>query len=64
VTSPTRPGDENFVTASSQLNDGLKSCRAVLSNYRSWLAGDGAGEGSQAGFNETGDEEDDDRSST
>ena len=44
MTSPTRPGDENFVAANSQLNDGLKSCRAVLSNYRSLLAGESVGE--------------------
>ena len=44
MTSPTGPGDENFVAASSQLNDGLKSCRAVVSNYRSLLAGESAGE--------------------
>ena len=44
VTSPTGTGDENFVAASSQLNDGLKSCRAVVSNYRSLLAGESVGE--------------------
>ena len=49
VTSPTGPGDEHFVAASSQLNDGLKSCRAVVSNYRSLLAGESAGEAEPVG---------------
>ena len=32
-------GEANVEAASSQLNDGLKSCRAVVSNYRALLAG-------------------------
>jgi len=49
------PGDENFDAANARLSDGLKSCRAVLSNYRALLAGDGEGERGQAGFSETGE---------
>ena len=63
MTSLTGPGEENFVAASSQLNDGLKSCRAVVSNYRSLLAGESAGEPYQAGFTETGDGAEDERPS-
>jgi hypothetical protein len=63
VTSLTGPGEKNFVAASSQLNDGLKSCRAVVSNYRSLLVGETAGEPDQAAFIETGDGDEDDRRS-
>ena len=47
------PGDENFDTANARLNDGLKSCRAVLSNYRALLVGDGEGQRGETGFTET-----------
>ena len=55
MTSPLDPGDQNFEDASSQLDAGLRTCRAVLSNYRSLLAGDGAEEGVHAGFTEPGE---------
>lgn len=32
--------DADFEQASSQLNQGLKSCRAVVDNYRAILAGE------------------------
>lgn len=55
MTSPLEPGDENFETASSQLDAGLRTCRTVLSNYRSLLAGD-TGEGtSERNFSDGGD---------
>ena len=41
MTSPLDPGDENFEAASSQLHAGLRTCRSVLSNYRSLIAGEG-----------------------
>ena len=63
VISQSGPGDDNFVATSSQLNDGLKTCRAVLSNYRSLLADETGGDADQAGFNETSDGDDDERSS-
>ena len=37
---PTRPGDDRFDVANSRLEDGLRSCRAVLSNYRMLLGND------------------------
>jgi hypothetical protein len=55
VASPIDPVDEDFNAASSRLNDGLRSCRAVLSNYRSLLAGDADEVMGRAGFSETGD---------
>ena len=51
--TPIDPGDEDFSAASSRLNDGLRSCRAVLSTYRSLLGGDGDEPMDQGGFNET-----------
>jgi hypothetical protein len=39
-TSP--PPDGDFKKASSNLDQGLKSCRAVISGYRALLAGDQA----------------------
>jgi hypothetical protein len=48
-------GEERFDAASSRLNDGLRSCRAVLSNYRALLAGDGE-VGDQAAFTEAVEE--------
>lgn len=38
--SPLDPNDSNFDEANSRLNDGLRSCRSVVSNYRALLAGD------------------------
>ena len=35
------PANESFGATQARLNDGLKSCRAVLSNYRTLLAHDG-----------------------
>ena len=55
MTSPLDPGDENFEAASSQLDAGLRTCRTVLSNYRSLLAGEAGDDGVQAGFTETGE---------
>jgi hypothetical protein len=36
------PNDTEFKEASSQLDQGLKSCRSVLNNYRAILADDHA----------------------
>jgi hypothetical protein len=36
------PNETEFEQASSQLNQGLKSCRSVLDNYRAILADDHA----------------------
>ncbi|NUR46356.1 MAG: hypothetical protein HOP91_09435 [Sphingomonas sp.] len=55
MTSPLEPGDENFETASSQLDAGLRTCRTVLSNYRSLLAGETGEDGAQASFTESGE---------
>src|SRR5437868_6618681 len=44
VPSPTDPNDEKFEDASSQLSEGLKSCRAVVSGYRALLVGDVSGD--------------------
>ena len=55
MTSPLEPGDENFETASSQLDAGLRTCRTVLSNYRSLLAGEPGEDGAQASFTESGE---------
>lgn len=52
MTPPTQPNDDMFDSASSRLNEGLRSCRAVLSNYRSLLTSDGEEETSQSGFNQ------------
>ena len=58
VTSPNDSHDSNFDIASAQLNDGLRSCRSVVSNYRSLLAGDvddGLGQERFAGSDESGE---------
>ena len=55
MTSPLEPGDESFATASSQLDAGLRTCRTVLSNYRSLIAGDGEPDSEQVGFTEAGE---------
>ena len=34
------PNDTKFEAASSRLKDGLKSCQAVVSNYRALFAGE------------------------
>ena len=59
VTSPTHHDDTNFDAASSQLNDGLRSCRSVVSNYRALLAGDADDGLGNAGYadNDARDEE-------
>jgi hypothetical protein len=41
VNSPSDPGDDRFDETASQLDAGLRTCRAVVSNYRSLLVGDG-----------------------
>ena len=53
MTTPSDPDDQNFESMNVQLNDGLRSCRAVVSNYRALLAGDGHDLGGPAGFGET-----------
>ena len=53
--SPIDPKDENFEDASLRLNEGLRSCRAVVSSYRALLAGDGAEEAGGPALTETGD---------
>jgi hypothetical protein len=47
------PSNESFDATHARLNDGLKCCRAVLSNYRTLLAGDGDDDRCQARFGET-----------
>ena len=42
---PANADDQHFEDASSQLNDGLKSCRAVISGYRTLLSGQDGGQG-------------------
>jgi hypothetical protein len=46
VPPQTDPDDANPEGVSSRLDEGLRSCRAVVSNYRALLAD---GEGGQAG---------------
>ena len=41
MTDPIDPEDQNFEDASSQLDESLKSCRAVVSGYRALLLGKG-----------------------
>jgi hypothetical protein len=41
VKSPVDPGDDRFDETTSQLDAGLRTCRTVVSNYRSLLVGDG-----------------------
>ena len=55
MSSPTDPGEEPFDAASSQLNEGLRSCRSVLSNYRSLIAGEGEAHNPQAGSGDSGE---------
>jgi len=55
VATPIDPQDD-FEETSSQLNEALRSCRAVVSNYRALLAANDVGDGGQAGFTETDDE--------
>jgi len=50
VPTPIDPQDSNFDQANSQLSDGLRSCRSVVSNYRALLAGDTDQGHEQAGF--------------
>ena len=55
MTIPLEPGDENFASASSQLDAGLRTCRTVLSNYRSLLAGDAGAGTSERNFSDSDD---------
>jgi len=52
VTAPANPIDQNFEDASSQLNEGLRTCRAVLSGYRALLSGEDGGEVAHCPFND------------
>jgi len=47
------PHDEKSEQASCHLEEGLRSCRAVLSSYRALLARDSHDDQSEAGFIET-----------
>jgi hypothetical protein len=53
VSKTEPPRDAAFEEANSQLNEGLKSCRAVVSSYRALLApeqdGDGPGDDKSRG---------------
>jgi hypothetical protein len=40
VSKDDRPRDADFKTERSRLNEGLKTCRAVVANYRALLSGD------------------------
>jgi hypothetical protein len=53
--SPTDPADPSFEDASARLDEGLRSCRAILLGYRVLLSGDGNAEPAQAGFNDDDD---------
>jgi hypothetical protein len=55
VTAHGDPNDQSFDAASWQLNEGLRSCRAVVSGYRVLLSGNGGEELGQAGFSPTSD---------
>ena len=50
--TPIDPQDSNFDQANSQLSDGLRSCRSVVSNYRALLAGDSDEAPGNGGFND------------
>lgn len=39
------PRESDFERESSRLNEGLKSCRAVVNNYRAMMSGDHAHDG-------------------
>jgi hypothetical protein len=54
VTPPNDSNHQSFDEVSWQLNEGLRSCRAVVSGYRVLLSGDGDEEPGQAGFNRSG----------
>jgi hypothetical protein len=56
VSSPANPSDESFDAASSLLSAGLRSCRAVVSNYRALLESCADEDGAQAGFSEPAEE--------
>jgi len=60
VNTPADSNDQNFEDASSQLNEGLRSCRAVISGYRTLLSGEDGGEAERGPFNDieaSGEEE-------
>ena len=42
VTSGETPPDSDIEQASARLNEGLKSCRTVIDNYRAMLSGEPA----------------------
>jgi len=44
VTEKNDSPEGEFEEANNRLSEGLKSCRAVVSNYRSLLAGESVGE--------------------
>ena len=52
--SPEDPEEQNFEDESARLDEGLKSCRAVLSGYRALLSGDN--DNGEAGVDETGED--------
>jgi hypothetical protein len=52
VPSATDPHESNYEDASSRLDEGLRSCRTVVSSYRLLLAGDPSNESRQFGFSE------------
>jgi hypothetical protein len=40
MSAPNGPREADFESESSKLNEGLKSCHAVVANYRAMLRGD------------------------
>ena len=55
MTADGNPNEQNFEDASAQLNEGLRSCRAVTSGYRALLSDEGREEPAQTFFNDIGD---------
>lgn len=58
MTSSTDPREEDFQAASSQLSAGLRTCRSVVSNYRSLIVGDGDSDPSGGDFAASGESPD------
>lgn len=58
MTSSTDPREEDFEAASSQLSAGLRTCRTVLSNYRSLLVSDGDSDAGGGDFAASGESPD------
>jgi hypothetical protein len=52
VNTPANRNDENFEEASTQLNEGLRSCRAVVSGYRALLLSEVSEEPGTPAFSE------------